>query len=56
MYDILHSYIPVPSLIEQKRIASYLDKICTKIDEIINDNNREVELLQEYKSNFNDEK
>lgn len=52
MYDILHSYIPVPSLIEQKRIASYLDKICTKIDEIINDNNREVELLQEYKSNF----
>lgn len=49
MYDILHSYIPVPSLIEQKRIASYLDKICKKINEIINDNNHEIELLEEYK-------
>lgn len=52
MYDILHSYIPVPSLIEQKRIASYLDKICTKIDEITSDNNREIELLEEYKNNI----
>lgn len=52
MYDILHSYIPVPSFIEQKRIASYLDKICTKIDEITSDNNREIELLEEYKNNI----
>lgn len=52
MYDILHSYIPIPSLIEQKRIASYLDKICTKIDEITSDNNREIELLEEYKNNI----
>lgn len=52
MYDILHSYIPVPSLIEQKRIASYLDKICAKIDEITSDNNREIELLEEYKNNI----
>ncbi len=40
------------SIDEQNKIANYLDKQCAKIDEIINDNNREVELLQEYKSNF----
>ena len=42
----------IPPLEEQKKISIYLDKQCAKIDEIINDNNREVELLQEYKSNF----
>lgn len=37
------------SIGEQNKIAKYLDKQCAKIDEIINDNNREVELLEEYK-------
>ena len=49
MYDILHSYIPVPSLIEQKRIADFLDKKCFKVDQIISDNNYEIQLLEEYK-------
>lgn len=52
MYDVLHSYVPIPSLKEQKRIADYLDEQCTKIDEIISDNNREIELLEEYKNNI----
>lgn len=34
---------------EQKKIADYLDKKCLKIDEIIKDNNKEIELLEEYK-------
>lgn len=51
MYDVLHSYVPVPSLDEQEKIANYLDKLCNKIDKIMNDNNREIELLEEYKNN-----
>lgn len=42
----------IPPLEEQKKIASYLDKQCKKINEIISDNNREIELLEEYKSNI----
>ena len=38
-----------PSFCEQKKIADYLDKRCLKIDEIIRDNNKEIELLEEYK-------
>ena len=52
MYDVLHSYVPIPSLKEQKRIADYLDEQCTKNDEIINDNNHEIELIEEYKKSL----
>ena len=38
-----------PPLEEQKKIANYLDNQCAKINEIINDNNHEIELLEEYK-------
>lgn len=38
-----------PPVEEQKKIADYLDKKCLKIDEIIKDNNKEIELLNEYK-------
>lgn len=37
------------SIGEQNKIAKYLDNQCVKIDEIISDNNREIELLDEYK-------
>lgn len=37
------------SIDEQNKIANYLDNQCAKIDEIINDNNHEIELLEEYK-------
>ena len=40
------------SIDEQNKIANYLDNRCTKIEEIISDNNREIELLEEYKSNI----
>lgn len=47
--EMKHIRIPEPNYDEQKNIANFLDKQSTKIDEIINDNNREVELLEEYK-------
>lgn len=37
------------SIDEQNKIANYLDNQCAKINEIINDNNHEIELLEEYK-------
>lgn len=41
---------------EQKRIADYLDKKCSKIDEIIKDNNKEIVLLNEYKKSLINDK
>lgn len=45
------SSLPIifPSIEEQRKIADYLNKKCSKIDEIIKDNNKEIELLEEYK-------
>lgn len=37
----------IPPKEEQKRIAQYLDRQCVKIDQTIEDNKREIELLQE---------
>lgn len=49
-WETMASYkVPFPKYDEQKRIADYLDKKCSKIDEIIKDNNKEIELLEEYK-------
>ena len=50
--EMKHIRIPEPSYIEQKKIADYLNKQCSKIDEIIKDNNKEIELLEEYKKNI----
>ena len=52
MYDVLHSYVPIPSLREQKRIVDYLNKQCKAIENIIDDNNQEIKLLNEYKENL----
>ena len=41
-------YLNVPKE-EQKRIADYLDSKCSKIDQVIEDNNKVIELLEEYK-------
>ena len=52
-WETMSSYkLPFPKYEEQKNIANYLDKQCAKIDEIISDNNREIELLDEYKDNI----
>ncbi len=49
-WETLANYkVPLMSYDEQKRIADFLDGKCSKIDEIINDNNKEIELLDEYK-------
>lgn len=37
---------------EQRRIAKYLDEKCSKINEIISDNNKEIELINEYKKSL----
>lgn len=49
-WETMSSYkLPFPKFEEQKKIANYLDNQCAKINEIINDNNHEIELLEEYK-------
>lgn len=40
---------PVPSISEQKRIASFLDTKCAEIDSISEDIRKEIETLQEYR-------
>ena len=49
MYDVLHSYIPIPPIEEQIRIVEYLNAKCKKIDTIIDENHRAIDLLNEYK-------
>ena len=52
-WETMSNYkLPCPKYEEQKRIADYLDKQCSKIEEIIRDNNKEIELLEEYKKNI----
>lgn len=52
-WETMSSYkLPFPKYEEQKRIADYLNKKCSKIDKIINDNNKEIELLDEYERNI----
>lgn len=49
-WETMASYkLPLPSYEEQKRIANCLDNKCFKINQIINDNNYEIDLLEEYK-------
>jgi type I restriction enzyme S subunit len=50
--DMKHIRIPEPSYEEQVKISEYLNKMCNKIDKIISDNNKEIELLEEYKRSF----
>lgn len=38
-----------PPLDEQERIANYLDDKCSKIDKAIEDNKKQIELIEEYK-------
>ena len=49
-WETMASYkLPFPQFEEQKKIAVFLDKECSKIDEIILENNKEIALLTEYK-------
>lgn len=47
--DISNIYIPVPPLSEQHAIVSYITERTTKIDKLVENVNREIENLKEYK-------
>lgn len=44
--------IPVPTSIEQKAIASYLDEKCSEIDATIAEKQKQLETLEEYKKSL----
>ena len=52
MPDIRRLAIPVPPLPEQQAIADYLDEKTAKIDSLIADKQRQVELLKEYRKSL----
>ena len=52
MESMNNSIIPIPSLVEQKDIASYLDRKCSSIDSSISKAQHQIELLQEYKQSL----
>ena len=47
--DMKSIYIPVPDIVEQEKIADYLDAKCSKIDKIIEKQQAIIEKLKEYK-------
>lgn len=50
--DFANSEMPVPSLPEQKAIASYLDEKCSEIDATIAEKQKQLETLEEYKKSL----
>ena len=47
-----NSKIPYPSIFEQKRIAKYLNNKCTEIDSIIEEKQKLLEVLAQYKQSL----
>lgn len=47
--DMKSIYIPVPDIVEQEKIADYLDAKCSKIDKIIENQQAIIDKLKEYK-------
>ena len=47
--DIKTTFLPIPPLDEQKKIADFLDEKCGEIDSIRSDVQREIEILNDYK-------
>ena len=47
--DIKTTFLPIPPLAEQRRIADFLDEKCGEIDSIRSDVQREIEILNDYK-------
>ena len=50
--DLLNVRIPVPSLVEQYKIADFLNSKCTEIDSLRSDIEKEIEILEEYKKSI----
>lgn len=51
-YYLKNSYIPIPSVEEQKKIIKYLDDKCNKIEELINNKKDMIEELERYKKSL----
>ncbi|CAI3344201.1 restriction endonuclease subunit S [Enterococcus cecorum] len=47
--DFGNTYIPVPPLEEQHRIADYLDHKCSEIDSLVADIQSQIETMEQYK-------
>ena len=50
--DMKRILIPQPPTQEQKEIAEYLDKKCKEIDSVLEDKNKQLEILQSYKKSI----
>lgn len=50
--DMKHIDIPVPSLIEQRKIASYLNCVVPEIESLLKDIQEELQILEEYKKSI----
>lgn len=50
-----NEFVPVPPLEEQIKISNYLDDKVSLIDETIENNKKEIKLLEEYKKNYSTE-
>lgn len=50
--SFMNFQVPVPPLNEQKKIAEYLDHICGEIDDIIDEKNRQLSVLADYKKSL----
>lgn len=46
---LLNSFIPIPPISEQKKIATFLDKKCGEVDAIIENIQKQIEILEKYK-------
>lgn len=51
-FNFGNTYIPLPSIQEQKEIADYLDKKCKEIDSVLEDKNKQLETLESYKKSI----
>lgn len=47
--DFGNTLIPIPSILEQKEIADYLDKKCAEIESIIADKKSQLDVIEKYK-------
>lgn len=50
--DFGSTYIPIPPLLEQQKIADYLDRKCAEIDDVISEKKQQLETLEEYKKSL----
>jgi len=50
--DFGNTYIPVPPVDEQKKIADFLDLKCEEINNVIKDKNEQLDVLEQYKKSL----